>query len=140
MTASIIAVVGVGTQTVKLLRKLASFRNAPVLARALDNELSAFRSTILAIQDLFEALQSSHDVGLGRDTIASINSSLKQAESLVVELEGLLNPLLAIICSDSAAKKSRFRWIKEEKKLKALKQELHNVRLTLDNALGILSL
>jgi hypothetical protein len=64
---------------------------------------------------------------------------LEQANALVIELDGSLSPLLVLLLrSDSIALKRWFRWVREERRLKAFKEALYNVRSRLNTALGIL--
>ncbi|KAL9119072.1 MAG: hypothetical protein Q9187_004373 [Circinaria calcarea] len=147
VTASIIAVVGAGTTTVKLLKKLVSLKNAPAIALALDSELSDLRLNVLAIQDLFmrqaEKLtsHSGGDTVLDRDVIANIARCLKQTNDLAVDLDHLLNPLLSsTFHSGNAMPGKWYGWIKNEKKLKRFQQELHDTRIKLNTLFGMLSL
>ena len=147
LTASILTVVGAGAQTIKLLEKAASLRNTPPLALALKDELSDLRLSVLAIEELFSeqskelAISSSQDTVRHRNTVVSVIGYLERANSLIIKLDGVLDPLLKyLLRSDVAAPKKWFKWIKEEKRLQSFKDNLHRVRMGLNTALGILNL
>lgn len=146
LTASIITVVSASTKLVKILCQLATIRNAPPLVLALNNELSVLRLNVNATQDLVtrqSKLISSHpghDI-LSPDTVASVGCCLKKAESLVIELDCLLSPLLDLLLrSDSVAPKKWISWMKNAPALERLKQEIYHVRVELNSTLGILGL
>lgn len=143
LTASIITVVSASTKLVKIL---ATIKNAPPLVLALNNELSVLRLNVNATQDLVtrqSKLISSHpghDI-LSPDTVASVGCCLKKAESLVIELDCLLSPLLDLLSrSDSVAPKKWISWMKNAPALERLKQEIYHVRVELNSTLGILGL
>lgn len=143
LTASIITVVSASTKLVKLL---STIKNAPPLVLALNNELSVLRLNVNATQDLVtrqSKLISSHpghDI-LSPDTVASVGCCLKKAESLVIELDCLLSPLLDLLLrSDSVAPKKWISWMKNVPALERLKQEIYHVRVELNSTLGILGL
>ena len=147
LTASILTVVGAGAQTIKLLRKVASCRNTPPVALALDNELSDLRLSVLAIEELllgrskdFDA-PSIHDAARRSNMIAIVMRSLERGNELVVEVTSVLDPLLEFsLRSDASGPKKWINWLKEEKKLKTLRDDIHSVRVGLNTALGILNL
>lgn len=147
LIASILTIVGVGAQTIKLLQKVASLKTAPLLALALNNELSDLRLNVLAIENLFskqsKVLASCSDQDAARDhsTIASVISCLERCNDLVIKVNGLLGPLLNFsLRSDVAAPKKWIKWFKEERKLTAFKQDLRTARISLNTALGVLGL
>ena len=64
---------------------------------------------------------------------------LEKANTLVIELDRLLSPLLALyLRSDCVAIQKLIRWLKEESKLNDIKKDLCNVRIMLNTKLGIL--
>ena len=142
LTASIIAIVGVSAQSVKVLRRLISLGDAPLLASALNNELSDLRLNVLAVQELFTRHSSgSEDTALDQNAIISVVACLKRANTLVVELDCLLSPLLVLLSRpDNAMPKKWIAWMKVESRLKRFVQDLYNVRVALNTALGILDL
>ncbi|MCJ1230361.1 Ankyrin-2 [Toensbergia leucococca] len=142
LTASIIAIVGVSAQSVKVLRRLISLGDAPLLASALNNELSDLRLNVLAVQELFTKHSSgSEDPALDQNAIISVVACLKRANTLVVELDCLLSPLLVLLSRpDNAMPKKWIAWMKVESRLKRFVQDLYNVRVALNTALGILDL
>lgn len=147
LTASVLAVVGVGAQTIKLLKKVVSYRNCPRVALALNNELSDLRISVVAIEILLSGRSKDFDECSNQDAaqrssmIAMVNQSLKRGSELVVELESILGPLLeSSLRTDVAGPKKWINWVREDKKLKNLKDDLHQVRMCLSTALGILNL
>lgn len=144
LTVSILTLAGVSAQCVKLLKSAASLKSARRLISDLDDELSNLRRDIFAIQDLFlrrskQLTLSSNSVTLGDDMIISVVACLQQANTVVIELDRLLSPLLVLFLrSDGVAPQRWIRWLREERKLKEIKQDLYNVRIRLNTTLGIL--
>jgi hypothetical protein len=144
LTASILTVAGVSAQCAKLLKTVCSLKDAPRLVLDLDDELSNLRRDVFAIQELFnkqsqEVATCSNPATLDQDTVTSMIIYLEQANALVIELDSSLSPLLVLLLrSDSIALKRWFRWVREERRLKAFKEALYNVRTRLNTALGIL--
>ncbi len=146
LTASIITVAGVSAKLMKILYQLASLKNAPPLAFALNNELSVLHLNVNAIKDLVirqSELLSLHggDTTLIPNAIASVDGCLKQAESFVKELDLLLSPLVfPLLRSAIIAPKKWLSWMKIAPKLERLKRDIYNVRINLNTTLGILGL
>lgn len=144
LTVSILTIVGVTAQCIKLLKSAASLKSPPRLVLDLDDELSNLRRDVFAIQDLFlrqsKGLTShSNPLTPGHDTTASVIGCLEQANALVIELDCLLNPLLGLLLrSDITRLKKWIGWLRKEKRLKDVKQDLFNIRIRLNTALGIL--
>lgn len=146
LVASIIAIVGAGAQTTKLLRRIATAKKAPLLAVALNGEVSNLRLNILAVQELFRrpeplSSQEVHGLALSPEITASVTACLKKANQSVLELQQLLSPLIVPnSTSSSASAKTFFYWMKEETRLHSLRQDLYNVRMSLNTVLGIADL
>lgn len=146
LTASIITLASLISTCIQLSETIASFRNGPRLAVAFDEELSHLRLDVLVVQTLFNRqskgfISCSDHVTLDRDTTACVVSCLAQAEALVIELHRSLSQLRVLLsCSDIVAPRKWVKWMKEEKKLKFLKQGLFDVRSRLNIALGALDL
>lgn len=141
LTASILAVIGVGAQTAKLLRKVASLKISPLLALALDNELSDLRLQVLAIQNLFSRQSNCRNEDQENESIASVVVSLQRGKDLIIRLDRVLGPLLHyMLRSDVSSLKKWMRWSRKEKELAHLKDEVRNIRISLNASLGILDL
>jgi hypothetical protein len=147
LAASILAVVGAGAQTIKLLKKVASYQNPPLVALALNNELSDLRLSVLAIEELLTGQSKEFDASSIQDAarrsnmMAIVTSSLERGSDLVTKLGSVLDPLLELsLRPDVAGPKKWINWVKEDKKLKRFGDDLHRVRMGLNTALGILNL
>lgn len=144
LTVSILTLVGVSTQCVKLLKSLVTLKSARRLIADLDEELSNLRRDVFAIQNLFhrqskELTLSGDSVALADDTIVSVIGCLEKANNLVIELNCSLSPLLALyLRSDCVAIQKWIRWLREESKLNDFKEKIYNVRIRLITTLGIL--
>ncbi|MCJ1241448.1 hypothetical protein MMC14_009453 [Varicellaria rhodocarpa] len=96
LTASIIAIFGVGGQIANTLRKLASSRGSSDLLIAINNELSDLHLVVLAIQDVLrkqQPIQSSIN--------ASVTVSIRQAYGKVLELLQALHDRFATVASNT---------------------------------------
>ena len=145
LIASIIAILGVGGQAAKAVRKLAALKGAPDLVLALNNEISDLHLVVLAIQDVFQRQQNS-----GRpfpnnqvDEVSvntSVTNSLRQAKEILIELEALHNRLNTSASGSSGSTTfNKVAWLREQRKVRKAQEDLRNVRLKLAAALGILN-
>ena len=141
LTASIIAIVGVGGEVAKAVRKLASLKDAPGLILALNNEISDLYLVILAIRDIYQrqrASFSSSPETLTTDNI--VISTLTQANDKVLELKALHRRLTSRTTGSSNLNTlNKASWLRERKNVKKIQEDLHTVRLKLSAALGILN-
>lgn len=143
LTASILTVVGISAQSTKLLKSAIALKDAPRLISDLDQEFSSLRRDVFAIWDLFRRqskdLTSRIDYSLlGDEILASVVGCLEQAYALVKELERSLTSLLMLLVSDTNTIKKLIKWMREERRLKELKESLYNVRIKLNTTLGLL--
>ena len=145
LTASIIAVLGVGGQAAKGIGKLAATRGTPELVLALNNEISDLQVVVLAIQDIFDRQRSSGVPFPGQragdiNIDASITSSLKQANDVVTDLEEFYTRLkVSTFGSPGTVTFAKTVWLREQRKIKRMKDDLKSVRLKLTMALGALN-
>ena len=145
LTASIIAVIGVGTRTAKMLSKLSTSKNARPLAMALHNEVSDLQLNVLNVQELLQrsekySSQEARDPAIPGIT-ASVSACLTKINQLALELEELLRPLLPTTSvSGSTSAKILSYWIRKETRLNMLKQDLRNARIELNTVTGTLTL
>ena len=142
ITASIIAIIGVGGNIAKTIRRLASQTNAPDFVLALNNELADFNLVVSAIQDIYQKQQSSarpygpQDV----DIDASVTSALTQARQTAMELQTLYRQISIGTSGKSGFASLRTKlWLLEPKKAKEVQDNLRTVRLKLAAVLGILN-
>lgn len=146
LIASIITIVGVGAQTAKLLRKLSTAKNSRPLAKALHNEVSDLQLNVLNIHALFQrskecSSQEARAPALIPGITASVTACLAKINGLAFELEELLRPLLTTTsASDTTSTKIWAYWMRNERCLNRLKEGLHNARIELNTAIGILDL
>ena len=145
LTASIIAVVGVGGQVAKGIAKLAGIRGSPELVLALSNEISDLQFVVLAIQDVFDK-QPTREVPFPGQQAGKINvdtsiiNSLKQANDLVVDLEVFYKRLK--VSSTGAAGTITFDkllWAREQRRLNRMRDDFKSIRIRLMTALGALN-
>ena len=141
LTASIVAIVGVGGEVAKAVRKLASLKDAPGLILALNNEISDLYLVILAIRDIYQrqrASFSSSPETLTTDNI--VISTLTQANDKVLKLKALHRRLTSRTTGSSNLNTlNKASWLREQKNVKKIQEDLHTVRLKLSAALGILN-
>ena len=93
LIASIIAVVGAGGQAAKIVRKLATFKNASDTILALNNEISDLHLVVISIEDVIQKRTNSIPFlgNQARDTHVDTNviNSLQYAKDKTAELEAL---------------------------------------------------
>ena len=145
LTASIIAIIGVGGQAAKTVKKLASIKGAPDAVLAPHNEISDIRLIILAIQDVFEKQRTTGIPfpGYRASEIyidASVISALEQANEKVLELEAMHDRLISFSFGHSGSTTmDKITWLRERKMLKLLQEGLRNARLKLAATLGVIN-
>ena len=145
LTAGIIAVLGVGGQVAKGIEKLATARGTPDLVLALNNEISDLQVVVLAIEDLFNKQQTTGIPFPGNRTSEAnldtcITNSLSQASGIVVDLEAFYTRLNVVTSkSTGTINFEKSLWIRKQRKIEKLKEDLRNVRLKLMTALGALN-
>ena len=138
LTASIIAIIGVGGQVAKAVRKAASLQGAPDLVLALNNEMADLNLVVVAVQGIFQRLQTTGVRSGELNADNSITSSLKQVKGKVIELAAL-QKRLNISISGSNVEFDKVAWLREQKKVKRMQEDLKSVRLKLAAALGVLT-
>ena len=143
LTASIIAIIGVGGQAAKAVRKLASLKGAPDLVLALNNEIADLHLVVAAIQDVFKRQQTSGVPFLDNrareiNVDANVTNSLAQANEKVTELDALYKRF-NISISGTNIKFNKATWLREQKRVKRMQEDIKNVRLKLAAALGVLN-
>ena len=145
ITASILTIVGVGGQAAKAVKRLASLKGAPDLVLALNNEISDLHLVVLAIQDVFQRQQTGGAPLPGNRVVvanvdASVTNSLRYANEKVVELESLHSQLTTNASRSSGSTTfNKTVWLREQKRVKKMQEDLRNVRLKLAGALSVLN-
>ena len=143
LTASIIAIIGVGSQVAKTIKTLTALKDASDLNLALNNEIVDLGLITLAIQDTFQKQRiaiSPEDRAEDANAYTSIINSLLQAKTKAIELE-LLHKRLTTTASGSHGSTcvQKFRWLREQERVRRMQEDLRNVRLKLAAALGVLN-
>ena len=147
LTASIIAVIGVGGQAARAVRKLASLKGASDTVLALNNEISDLRLVVLAIQDIFQKQQTNGVQFPGStasevDINASVTSSLRHAKEKSVELDALYRRLSTSAPGTNGPASlpvNRVAWLREQRRIRQMQEDLRDVRLKLNATLGVLN-
>ena len=144
LTASIIAIIGVGGQAAKAVRKFASLKDAPDLLLAFNNEISDLHLIVLAIQDVFQRQQISGTPFPGyrageASVDASVTNSLRQAKETVFKLEQLYERLNTSASGSGNTTFDKVIWLREQKRIRKTMEEFRNIRLKLTAALGVLN-
>ena len=135
LTASIIAIIGVGGSLAKTIRKLASAQQAPRLAMALSNELSDLCLIVTVVQKVLETQQPIED-----SFNASIASSLTEAHEKAMELRTVHDDLVSTTSKTKGLRPfSKIRGVWDPKKIRKIQQDLRSVRLKLVGSLGVLN-
>lgn len=146
LVASIVTIIGVGAQTAQLLRKLSLAKNSRPLAMALHNEVSDLHLNVSNLQELFQSSQNclsqeARKPALNAGIAAGVTVCLTKINQLALELDRLLRPLLTTAStSGSTSIKIWSYWIKNEKCLNQLKQDVHNARIELTTVIATLNL
>ena len=141
LTASIIAIVGVGGEVAKAVRKLASLKGAPDLILALNNEISDLHLVILAIRDIY-LRQKASIIPASNDVVTdnTVVNTLTQANDKVLELKALHQRLSAWTTkSGDLSTLNKASWLREQKNVRKMQEDLRTVRLKLSTTLGMLN-
>ena len=144
LTASIIAIVGVGGQAAGAVRKLAALKNAPELILALNNEITDLHLVVSAIQDVYQRQRnwdSPSPASMTSDINTSITSSLQHAINTTAKLEVLYGRLKISSAGTSTGpiKFNTVAWLREQRNIRQIQQDLRSVRIKLAGALSILN-
>ena len=154
LTTGIIALLGASSQAAKAIRQLAALKNVPDLVLALNNEIADLHLVLLAIQDVFERQQSSgvpfpggrRRTGDEASVDATLVSFLGQAKAKVGELEALHRRLVVVVvpsegsgAAAGAGALNKAVWLRVQKRVKRIQEELRTVRLNLAAALVVVS-
>ena len=138
ISASIIAIVGAGGETAKILRHLASMKGAPALLLALNNEITDLHLAVRATQDILHTLSAARQ-GLDVSVRDSVTSSLQLVNGKVIELEALHRRLLRSPPGAVPYELNKTVWLREQKRIKRLRDDLRSVRVNLGLPLALLS-
>ena len=138
VTASILTVLGAGGQAAKALKKLSLLKSAPTIVLQLHNELSDLHLLTVAIQDIFQAVQTTE---IPLNTRRSITSSLKLVNEKLLELEELHDKLIptSYPSGSKTIKVNKSVWLANQVHLKHLQKDLRSARLKLTSILGTLN-
>ena len=153
LVASIIAVIGVGGQVTKAVRKLASLRDAPDVILALNNEISDLHLVVVAIEDVFRKQQNRGVLWSGNqikenNVDITVTNSLQYTKDKSVELEALYCRIVPSAFSSGGSQIDKISWLQVQKRIKTvwlherikeMQKDLRSARLRLTTALGVLN-
>lgn len=136
LTASIVAIIQLSGTIGKGLKKLIDLRNTPDILLALNNEVTDLQCIVQDTDDLFRQLPDT----TGADPIASVGRALGKAKKTLHKLECLLAyELTTVKRKDSEVKLDRSVWLRVERKVQFLKDDIREAKLSLSSALSILT-
>jgi hypothetical protein len=136
LTASIIAIVQLSGTIGKGLKRIINLKNAPDIFLALNNEVADLQCIV---QDTDDLLRQNPDI-TGIDPIASVGRALDKAKRTLYRLESLLAyELTAIKRKDNETKLDRSVWLRAERKVQQLKDDIREDKLSLSSALSVLT-
>ena len=138
LIASIITLIGAGGSVAKGLRKLISLKEAPDSLLQLNNEISDLQLVASAIQEIF--WQCSESLGEARKSHhAILDNALSNTKTVILELEVLIVYGLAKVTA-GGSRVNRLAWVREERKIQAMKDRLRAARMDLVAATSLLNL
>lgn len=135
LVASILSIIK-ATQTVaKGLQKIRSLKNSPAILLAINNENS---DICLLAQEVNDAVAHYNDYS---GTSLSSTPGLASLERALAKVERLLNELQVLLerLTGSDGKTSPIRWMRAEKSICTMQQELRAAKLDLTAALGVVT-
>lgn len=140
IAAGIITVIGAAEAVAKGLGKLISLKGLPSTFVALNNEISDLR---LVVQEVDGFLLDNGQLSVhGRKICESSVNGIKSLQSNLDNAKGKLLALERMITHDltnADGSPDRFKWLREENKLRRLQEDNRNLRLNIGTALGILT-
>ena len=141
LTASILAIIGVGSTIGKSLKKLLSARRLPDILLQLNNDLTDLRYVVHDVDDLLQ--QQVQVTGEDREPLssyASLTSALEHAKKTLVALELLVVYELTTVSSrDGRTRIDWMSWVRVESKVKRLKKDIRTDRVRLSSAMSLLT-
>ena len=127
LTASIVAILGVGGTISDGLRKIHQMKRAPDILLQLNNEITDFKVLVLAVDELYQ--QCSDPVPTAQQEV--ICKSLQRAKNIVLELQTLVEFVLTRE-TERGSEVARLAWIRSADKLKELKDLIRRARSDLN--------
>ena len=141
LTASILAIIGVGSTIGKSLKKLLSARRLPDILLQLNNDLTDLRYVVHDVDDLLQ--QQVQVTGEDREPLssyASLTSALEHAKKTLVALESLIVYELTTVNSrDGRTRIDWMSWLRVESKVKRLEKDIRTDRVRLSSAMSLLT-
>ena len=145
LTASIIAIIGVGGHAARLIKRVASLKDASELILALNNEISDLRLVVSAIQDIFEkqradSIQFPGSTTSEIDANTSVTNTLCHAKEKSIELDALCRRLgSSALGASGSTSINKMTWLREQRRVGQIQEDLRSIRLKLNTALGVLT-
>lgn len=136
ITASIIAVIGLGGKTVASLAKLRAIVHAKEELSALINEISDLQAVLTTLSHITAEEENDH-VHLGPKK--ALASHVQRAKDKILELEELIAYELTKIGRDGNIEAARHAWLRKRHVVFRLQDELKTIRWNLATSLGMVT-
>ena len=140
LTSTLITLIGAGGSTVHGIQRLISLRRAPYALLALNNEISDLQLVILETHDLLlECENSRHSRDISQAFTACLGPILNRAREKLLELDMLIQYRLTIQETGSEARLNRTGWLREQRNIRRIQEEIRSTKLNLVAAIGVLT-
>ncbi|KAL9115573.1 MAG: hypothetical protein Q9187_007273 [Circinaria calcarea] len=140
ISVAVLTILGSGGSLASALRQVTS-KNAPDALLALNNEVSDLHLIVLEISQLFQEHHESTSAHLRTDRLlTSLGLMLGRAKEKLLELESLVQYKLTTPDGPSGeAKLNRLAWVREQKTVLDIREDIRSTRLSLGALVGILA-
>ena len=136
LTASIITIVGVGGKFGKAMARVRALKNAPAIFLALNNEIADLH---YVVQDVDDVLRRHSDI-VGTIPARSLCRALEKSKSTLSSFERLVSyQLTTVDGKENHARLDRSAWLRAEKKVQRVMNDIREDKINLSNALTILN-
>ena len=127
LTASLIAILGVGGSISKGLRKIHQMKRAPEILLQLNNEITDLNVLVLTVDEIYRQLS---DPMLARQPEV-ICETLIRAKNTILELKKLVEYVLTKK-TDTDPEVARLAWVRSINRIKEMKEEIRHARSDLN--------
>ena len=135
VAASILAIVGAGSQVAKQMKKVLELRNAPDDLLALNNEISEIHCTVQDVNNILEQCSQTYNV-----PPASLTRALERTRATVLDVERIIAYDLTVVESkDGTVRIDKTRWLREGRRVQALKERMRSDNIHLLSGLSLLA-
>ena len=136
ITTGIVTLLGAGERIGKILRKVASLRNAPEILLAVNNEITDLRAVVLMFDDLLQRQYNRSDAA----PYSQLSASLEKAKQTLLRLEQLVSYELTVVEDDDFhLRLDRSVWLLAEPKFRAMKDQIRDDKTALYRGLALLT-